>query len=701
MIIFFLCIVLISVMAAVSFQDDRDVFYIGLAGPMTGPNAKSGAFMQKGAELAIEEVNRSGLLKNIRLKLHVVDDQSDYNSRYFPIECARQLVENPSLLAVAGHLFSKSTLAAMQVYEKHHIPVVSPSATYPSVTSGSDWAYSIMFNDIHQADFIGNYVAHGMKKGKIAIIHSRIEYGEILKTHFIRGIERHGRYPYHVVDIPHADFDPESLHPHLNRLQDADIIYLATLHKNASAIVKYLKNNNVHADFIGGDAIGGILFLDETRIYAEDIYAVTSSSFLPSLLGEDARRFQKTFRQTFQMETDWIASHTYEVIRLIAHCIREAGPDRFAIKRFLDEMKHTSIGVESIGGKIQFDKDGACIRPIFIGQVKDGKFVSANFQLLPVQHPALANKSEGTGDFIHLRERLYKRSRVVFAGVFIKKIEKFDVGEASFVAEFRMWLRWTGEKDEHIDFEFYNGKAESIVKVEEEFDEPAKEHFIAYDIRARFTGDFPLHEYPFDEQVLKIQVKLKTHSMEDLLLVDDLDTRSSASETLDIGIWEDAGHLHYVSGKEFIHSFRNPRYDKKMYRLNYSLFTYSVRIKRKVIEYLVKMAPLAIIMSVVFLTFIIDIENFAASRIAIGITSLLSSVAFHMSQSTVLNVGYLIKLDYFFMATYFFIFLGILETVISNFYFLKNKKEVSQKIDMGSRFLFPALFVGTIALFYL
>ncbi len=62
MIIFFLCIVLISVMAAVSFQDDRDVFYIGLAGPMTGPNAKSGAFMTRIAA-AVADALRLPVLK--------------------------------------------------------------------------------------------------------------------------------------------------------------------------------------------------------------------------------------------------------------------------------------------------------------------------------------------------------------------------------------------------------------------------------------------------------------------------------------------------------------------------------------------------------------------------------------------------------------------------------------------------------------
>ncbi len=45
---------------------------------------------------------------------------------------ANKMVTDPSVVAIAGHIFSGSTQAAMPIYEKAMIPMVSPSATNPA-----------------------------------------------------------------------------------------------------------------------------------------------------------------------------------------------------------------------------------------------------------------------------------------------------------------------------------------------------------------------------------------------------------------------------------------------------------------------------------------------------------------------------------------------------------------------------------------
>lgn len=50
---------------------------IGVAGPLTGPNAAFGAQLQKGAEQAIADINAAGGIKGEKLKIELGDDVSD------------------------------------------------------------------------------------------------------------------------------------------------------------------------------------------------------------------------------------------------------------------------------------------------------------------------------------------------------------------------------------------------------------------------------------------------------------------------------------------------------------------------------------------------------------------------------------------------------------------------------------------------
>ncbi|TGV15597.1 ABC transporter substrate-binding protein, partial [Mesorhizobium sp. M4B.F.Ca.ET.143.01.1.1] len=50
---------------------------IGVAGPITGPNAAFGAQLQKGAEQAVADINAAGGVNGQQLKIEIGDDVSD------------------------------------------------------------------------------------------------------------------------------------------------------------------------------------------------------------------------------------------------------------------------------------------------------------------------------------------------------------------------------------------------------------------------------------------------------------------------------------------------------------------------------------------------------------------------------------------------------------------------------------------------
>ncbi len=660
---------------------------------MGGKAGNDGISMKRGAEMALKEIQRQGKLKNIELQLLIHDDQSDYSSKYGPIEIARKISQNKKVLAVIGHKFSVPTIAAAPIYAKHQIPLISPTATAPEATAVSEWAFSMICNDLYQSRFLANYVVHALNKKRIAIIHSEDGYGKSLKTHFIRELQKNKVIPHTVIELPEKDMEPVHLKVHLEHLKKADIIFLAMLSDNAANVLKYLKNKQVQTDFIGNEVLGNPKFIHDAGVYSENVYAVTS--FLQNLLGIDARLYAQQYRKTYLKEPDWISSHSYEAVQLIANAIEKVGPDRFSIKDYLKQIRSPHESVKGIGGNIYFDRYGSNQRAIYIGQVKNGRFISSEFQLIQAPYPELLPAGEQK-ELVHFYKQALKRTTIVFTGVHIKEIKEINIDESYYTADFNLWFRWNGKDEKNLDFELLNGQIENQAILEKYENPETGEHFISYEIKATLKEEFPLHDYPFDKQILGIQVKPLKAPTTEILLVADLD-ESEGFLPIDLGIWRESLHLQYVDLKEFLYSFRNPQFDQKMYTLDYSLFHYEIRMAREVSDYLLKMIPLLFMLIIVGISFFMDITRNSGARFDIGLLGLLTAVAFHQ---TVISVGYLIRADFFFICTYFLISLIIVETVIVDHFYHSQREKLALAIDRYSFSGFVMIIVGlAIALF--
>ena len=92
---------------------------------------------------------------------------------------ANKLVSDPTIVAIAGHIFSGATEAAMPIYEKAGIPMMSPSATNPPLTQkGSKVFNRVAFTDAAQGKFAAEYLFNTLGIKKIAVMHDGQAYGQ-------------------------------------------------------------------------------------------------------------------------------------------------------------------------------------------------------------------------------------------------------------------------------------------------------------------------------------------------------------------------------------------------------------------------------------------------------------------------------------------------------------------------------------------
>ena len=90
---------------------------LGVAGPITGPNAAFGAQLKNGVEQAVEDINAKGGVLGQKIVLFVGDDVSDPKQG---VSVANKFVGD-GVKWVVGHFNSGVTIPASEIYAENNM----------------------------------------------------------------------------------------------------------------------------------------------------------------------------------------------------------------------------------------------------------------------------------------------------------------------------------------------------------------------------------------------------------------------------------------------------------------------------------------------------------------------------------------------------------------------------------------------------
>jgi len=250
--------------------DSGQTVKIGMGAPMTGGNASYGIDISQGGIVATQD---AGTFDGFKFELVAEDDGGDAEGG---AAVANKLVSDPTVVAIAGHIFSGATQAAIPIYDKAGLPMLSPSATNPALTTmGSKVFNRIAFTDSTQAKFAAAYLFNKLGVKDLAILHDGSDYGkglaELVQTDFealggnvvvFQAITT-GSGDFTNVLSAVAAFKPQAL-------------YFGGYVADASVLVNEMKTSGLeNAVFFGCDGTYGEDFLTNTGTNGEGAYAVT------------------------------------------------------------------------------------------------------------------------------------------------------------------------------------------------------------------------------------------------------------------------------------------------------------------------------------------------------------------------------------------------------------------------------------------
>jgi branched-chain amino acid transport system substrate-binding protein len=319
---------------------------IATAGPMTGQYAVFGEQMKRGAEQAIKDINAQGGVLGEELSLRVGDDACDPKQA---VAVANQFV-NQSVVFVAGHFCSGSSIPASSVYNEEGILQISPASTNPQLTEqGFDNVFRTCGRDDQQGEMAAKYVVDNSVGTKIAIIHDKTAYGKGLADEFKKTLNGLGTEEAMYEAITAGDKDFTAL---ITKMKQAgvDLIYLGGYHTEAGLITRQAHEQGLNATMMSGDA----LVTDEYWAITGDTGQGTLMTFSPDPRKNEAAQPVVEEFEAAGYDPEGYTLYTYAAIQAWADAVEAAGSTD--LEPVIEALHGTQF--ETVLGAISFDEKG-------------------------------------------------------------------------------------------------------------------------------------------------------------------------------------------------------------------------------------------------------------------------------------------------------------------------------------------------------
>ncbi|MBM3488976.1 MAG: branched-chain amino acid ABC transporter substrate-binding protein [Alphaproteobacteria bacterium] len=125
---------------------------IGLIAPLSGPWARQGELMRKGAELAVDDINGSGGIQGLGgAKIRLIVGDAGENAEKAKNAAQRLLSEHPDLSAGTGAWLSSFTLAITEVTERAKLPWLTLSYSEQITARGFKYVFQTSATAADQA----------------------------------------------------------------------------------------------------------------------------------------------------------------------------------------------------------------------------------------------------------------------------------------------------------------------------------------------------------------------------------------------------------------------------------------------------------------------------------------------------------------------------------------------------------------------
>ncbi len=329
--------------------------YIAIAVPLTGPYKQLGNSIVEGANLAVEEFNRTEAPKNHRIGTMIIDDGGLVSEAL----ARADLVIAQKSLGVIGHLNSEISIEAAKKYSKAGIVEISPSSTSPKLTARPEtkgYVYRTIGTDTQLGEVAAEYIKSNDKYKKIAILYNDRPYGVSVSSEFNKSLAKDTTKAVVLYQsIPVRTSDHSVIADKVAQSQ-ADIVFFIGEYNDAGYLVNDLKKRNPNIQFLGSEGVHHQEFINIAKANSEGALIIGAAPATKAV--------QEKYEAKYGKPISGYVSTSYKATKLLLDAIKS------------NDFKNSKEIAKTVGENTIFNTNGDLLQPEFvIYRVQAFKFV--------------------------------------------------------------------------------------------------------------------------------------------------------------------------------------------------------------------------------------------------------------------------------------------------------------------------------------
>ena len=335
---------------------------IGVAGPLTQGVVAYGQGEIRVTQLAVDEYNASEQAKSLGITFEIseADDQGDPK---VGVNVANQLVADPTVVGVVGHINSGVNIPASKVYNEARVVNVTGSATNPALTQqGFDNIFRTTTIDPVQGSFAAERVIADLGAKSAFVVDDSTDYGTGLSDYFADKFTELGGSVVGREKTGEKDSDFTAL---VTRIKAANpnVVYYGGLYNAGALFAKQLRSAGVTVPLVSGDSFPTAEFITLAGTAADNVYATSLGQPLDELPGGAA--FRERFEAAYPgEEITPVDAYTYDaavaIIRGVLAAAEQVGADQVTSPKGREAIIAAVAKTDFTGltGRVAFAKNG-------------------------------------------------------------------------------------------------------------------------------------------------------------------------------------------------------------------------------------------------------------------------------------------------------------------------------------------------------
>ena len=340
---------------------------IATQSPLSGPQSVLGVAIKNGAQLALEQLG--GSLKGMGFEVQLVpfDDQATPDTG---VANAKNIVADPDILCVVGHLNSGVAIPSSEEYHTAQLAMVSPANTNPKVTDrGYVEVNRIVGRDDVQGVVGEQFALNTLKIKSAYIIHDKTAYGQGVAEFFRQAAEKDG--------IKVLGFEGTEEQANFDSLitpivaNAPDLVYFGGLYPQAGIFFKQSRDKGVKSVFMGPD---GMDSSELVNLGGESVVGMYYSTVAgPANVYPATAKFIADYKAKFSANPEPFSAQAYDSMGICLKSIETAATAAKAkpTRANVTAAVRATAGFKGITGDLSFNNLGdLATAKYFVIQVK-------------------------------------------------------------------------------------------------------------------------------------------------------------------------------------------------------------------------------------------------------------------------------------------------------------------------------------------